>query len=328
VPTTATFIAAPPPPDLAEVVEFVWQLTIRIPRSGAIRYRLVRCASVDLLFPLVTSDGRGVRGAPATPLVFGAARTTHEVYFEGASLLTGIRIRAGHAARLLSAPLDRLNDRFALADTDIWQSARLDVASIAEARSAARLAATAAVRRLVSHSGRIHSPSLDVEPRVLAALAVLDAKPALVQRGVVRWLAREVGASPRTLERLFLTHVGVSPRRHVLLRRIARVASTLESNASDEPQRATRRTARTLSLVAHEMGFADHAHLTRQFRRIVGLLPSEYRLEASRAPIARLWVGMPADPALPLGTLVAADSPRSESAVETSTVHVRSAIAV
>jgi AraC-like DNA-binding protein len=215
-----------------------------------------------------------------------------------------------------------------LLDVSAWLSARREGSTEAETRSAARVAATAVTRQLVASSRSAGASMLEVDPRIAAALAFVDSARTLEPRGVVRRLAREVGASPRTLERLFLRHVGVSPRQYVLLRRVARVAAVLERDAVNEERRRTPGIRQTLSLVAHEMGFADHAHLTRSFRRIIGVRPSEYRIAAAREPIARLWVGMPPHPALPLGALVAAESSSGAPSTGTRTPIIGQAIAV
>ncbi|MGH7477886.1 MAG: AraC family transcriptional regulator [Longimicrobiales bacterium] len=86
-----------------------------------------------------------------------------------------------------------------------------------------------------------------------------------VGRSTVRELADEVGAHPVTVSRAFKAHYGCTIseyRRRVRLRRAA--ASIDEAS-------------RSLSRVAHAAGYADHAHLCREFRESTGLTPSEFR---------------------------------------------------
>jgi len=74
-------------------------------------------------------------------------------------------------------------------------------------------------------------------------------------------ISSEVALSPGRLAHLFSAQMGLPIRRYVLSLRL---------------RRAVQRMAREDSLtdVAHEVGFADSAHLSRTFRRMVGLAPS------------------------------------------------------
>jgi AraC family transcriptional regulator len=91
----------------------------------------------------------------------------------------------------------------------------------------------------------------------------LDDQP---EAGVtVRELASMAGVHPVSVSRSFRRHYGhtiTEYRRRARLRRAA--ASIARSRVS-------------LSRSAHEAGYADHAHLCREFRRALGLTPSEFR---------------------------------------------------
>jgi len=79
-------------------------------------------------------------------------------------------------------------------------------------------------------------------------------------------IAEQVHVSERTLQRLFRRYVGASPlwvlRRH----RLQDAVTTLDAGQG-----------RDLSALAAELGFADHAHFTRAFTRVIGVPPSHYR---------------------------------------------------
>jgi AraC-like DNA-binding protein len=151
----------------------------------------------------------------------------------------------------------------------------------------------AAARRLVA---RAHALP---DRRVRAALHLLDAAatdagdPAEEGAPHLTRVCRAVGVSRRTLERLFADHVGFAPRTYQRLRRAGAVAEALEREAP-----ARRRGALMLTDLAHRFGYADHAHMTREFRRIMGVTPSAYRREALEAPLAR----QVAEPALERST--------------------------
>jgi AraC-like DNA-binding protein len=80
----------------------------------------------------------------------------------------------------------------------------------------------------------------------------------------VERLAHESAASPRNLGRLFDAWVGISPKRFA---RIVRVQAVLRL-LMEEP-------GRDLTGLAAQLGFADHAHLTREIRTLTGAPPSE-----------------------------------------------------
>lgn len=103
-------------------------------------------------------------------------------------------------------------------------------------------------------------------PRVSSA--VLRAKAMIDEAPDRRWslpaLARASGASPFHLCRAFGRQVGASPYAYALQRRVASARERLAG-------------PKTISRVAHELGFADQSHLTRLFLRVFGLTPGEYR---------------------------------------------------
>ncbi|MFF8676272.1 DUF6597 domain-containing transcriptional factor [Streptomyces sp. NPDC015237] len=84
--------------------------------------------------------------------------------------------------------------------------------------------------------------------------------------------ARAEGMSVRAVQRLFATHVGVSPK-WVILR--YRIHEALE--------RAGTRTGIDWAALAAELGYADQAHLVRDFTATVGVPPTAYAAETDPA---------------------------------------------
>lgn len=100
-----------------------------------------------------------------------------------------------------------------------------------------------------------------------------DARLALQERptiGLVE-LARTIGSSPHHLSRLFGTATGMSVTAY---RRRLRVQQALDRLAQGE---------RDLAALASELGFADHAHLTRTVRSATGDTPAQLRRTLARA---------------------------------------------
>jgi AraC-like DNA-binding protein len=78
-------------------------------------------------------------------------------------------------------------------------------------------------------------------------------------------LARTAELSPYHFARSFKQSEGVTPHGYVLERRIVKARELLT------------RTARPLSDIALEVGFADQSHFARRFRQAVGVSPGQYR---------------------------------------------------
>ncbi|MGD9803313.1 MAG: helix-turn-helix domain-containing protein [Hyphomicrobiaceae bacterium] len=96
----------------------------------------------------------------------------------------------------------------------------------------------------------------------------LIAQTALVQsRGerTVTELASRQMMSTRTLHRRFTEATGLSPKRHLTLERFRRAVR-------DVPAPGTR-----LSELSDALGFADQAHMTREFQRHAGLSPGTFQ---------------------------------------------------
>jgi AraC-like DNA-binding protein len=79
-------------------------------------------------------------------------------------------------------------------------------------------------------------------------------------------LATELAVSARTLQRLARTFVGLTPSAMIRRRRLQDAADVVRRNPGAD-----------LATVAVEHGYADHAHLTREFRDVLGFTPSQYR---------------------------------------------------
>jgi len=85
----------------------------------------------------------------------------------------------------------------------------------------------------------------------------------------VAGLARDEGLSVRGLQRLFSAYVGVSPKWCILRYRIH---DALERAGTDVDW----------ATLAQELGYADQAHLVRDFTSTIGVSPTAYARADSR----------------------------------------------
>ncbi|MEV0087025.1 helix-turn-helix transcriptional regulator [Saccharopolyspora sp. NPDC050642] len=168
------------------------------------------------------------------------------------SRITGIRARPG-AARLLlgDIPATELRD-LQVDGVDCWgASIRYTVDRIREApEQAGRILEEFACSRL---------PEYRPDPALAAVVAALDSPAPLA----VPALADTLGLSERQLRRRVTAAVGYSPQTLAAVLRF---------------QRAARRGTGPggLAELAHAAGYADQAHLTREFRRLAGVTPGRY----------------------------------------------------
>lgn len=87
-------------------------------------------------------------------------------------------------------------------------------------------------------------------------------------RSVVRveQVARHLGVSVRAVQRLSRRHIGLPPLVVIRRYRLQEAAQRLR----EDPEV-------TIAQVAADLGYSDHAHLTSDFRRVLGFTPRSYR---------------------------------------------------
>ncbi|MCB1058192.1 MAG: AraC family transcriptional regulator [Acidobacteria bacterium] len=109
-----------------------------------------------------------------------------------------------------------------------------------------------------------HRPPVDPKTDLARRITQHAATDRSVTR--VEQLATEFGLTVRSLQRLFAEYVGISPKWVVQRYRLHEAAERI---AHDE--------VTDWAALALDLGYADQAHFIRDFRRLVGKTPSEYR---------------------------------------------------
>jgi AraC family transcriptional regulator len=102
-------------------------------------------------------------------------------------------------------------------------------------------------------------PDPSIEPRVARARAILGSAPD--RRLPLAEVAARVALSPSRLAHLLRAEMGMPARRYLLWLRLRDAVGALTYGGS-------------ITAAAHAAGFADAAHLTRTFRRMLGFTPS------------------------------------------------------
>ena len=107
--------------------------------------------------------------------------------------------------------------------------------------------------------------SAAIHPAVRRVLSYLQEPRAVFDGLTLKTLADIAGLSPSRFMHAFTESVGVPVRPYILWLRLQRAACDLMDGAS-------------VTSAAHRAGFADGAHLTRTFRRMLGATPTDLAL--------------------------------------------------
>ena len=245
-----TLVRHAPAPDLAAFVDWHW--IVRWDLRGKPPY-----ASEVLPYPSVN-----LAVGTHRPGLHGVCTTRFVAQLEGLGWTLGTKFRAGGFRAFLDRPVSELTDReLPLGELFGAAGARLDHAVHEAADDVARVGLVGAFLR-----ERVR-PSDDIRDAVrIVELAMRD-------RSVVRVdeLARRAGVSMRGLERLFRSHVGVSPKWAIRRFRVQEAA-----------ERAAAGTPPNWSAFAHELGYYDQAHFIRDFKAQVGRTPTSYVAQCAK----------------------------------------------
>jgi AraC-like DNA-binding protein len=122
---------------------------------------------------------------------------------------------------------------------------------------------------------RLFARTLSGREQVAALVSHITDDPRLRR---VDQLSASSGMTPRTLQRLFADYVGVSPK---WVMRRARLHEAAERADSGEPV--------DWALLASDLGYADQAHLTRDFTVTIGVPPSRYAAAPLPGSLTGTW---------------------------------------
>jgi AraC-like DNA-binding protein len=249
------YVARPPTPRLAKLVEYVWA------SQGApahAKERVVPTGTLELCVSLVEGKGRIYdtagrdRWFSGGALVSGAYRRPFTFDTHENASVVGVHFRAGYAGVVLGVPPGELIDRHVDLEA-LWgrRARQLGERLCAATTTHQRFAILEA--ELASRLDERH-----LHPAVTYALDGL-ARPEVR----VGDIAKGASLSQRRLIELFTATVGLTPKRFGRVLRFHRATALARSAAFDWTR------------VAHECGYYDQAHLIRDFRELAEVRPSD-----------------------------------------------------
>ncbi|MGI8450149.1 MAG: helix-turn-helix domain-containing protein [Streptosporangiaceae bacterium] len=195
--------------------------------------------------------------------LYGVARGLSTRVLAGQGWTVAAMTRPGGLGAFISGSAAEFTDR----TVPLGQALGTDEAALlrqvaAEPDEAARVALlAAALEQAVDPQRRL--PAAEV-----AGVARLAEEDRAVQR--LGGLCERAGTGPRTLQRMFLQYAGVSPT--WVIRRY-RLLEAAESVREGKPV--------SWAGIAAGLGYADQAHLTRDFRAAIGQTPAAYAASQS-----------------------------------------------
>ena len=259
------------------------------PDLAATRFRLARYQPSDPLAPFVEYywiprwDLRGEPPHAQTILphpnvhlvfeasgagIFGVDRRLFTRSLSGLGLAFGVRFLAGCFRPFWQAPISQLTDRVVPAARLFGPQAEKTRQAImrVSAGSADSADSAEADAWMIGYAETLLcsvQPERDpVAEQVAALVSRITADPGLRR---VDQLAAASGMTARSLQRLFADYVGVSPK---WVMRRARLHEAAERADSGEPV--------DWASLAADLGYADQAHLTRDFTATIGISPTRY----------------------------------------------------
>jgi AraC-like DNA-binding protein len=256
---TARFPAGPA---LEPWVEYLWTVDWHLGDAAPVETRVISFPALHLTAEAGTAgEVRHGHPMPAT-LLHGAVSRVFRVRLSGTGWVTGARFRPDGAHPWSRTEAAALRDR-AVPTATLPGPLPADLHSaLTGLPPAARAAAFAAA--LAGH--RPHEAGQD--PALAALVARMQADAELVR---VEQLVGLAGCSVRTLQRRFRRHLGVSPKWVLARFRLQEAALALEQDPEVD-----------LAALAVRLGWYDQAHLTNDFRRMLGETPGRYASRAVR----------------------------------------------
>jgi AraC-like DNA-binding protein len=258
------FARSPPGPVLEGLVEWFWSVAWELPPGASHDQEVLTHPAGN--FSIGTLDDAGVPLDPPEGRVYGVMTRISRRHLTAAGWTVAARTSVGGLGALIDGPARSIND----ARRPLDALPGLDAAAVIADVSALATndERTTRLRDALSAMAERRDPALVAEARGVVAVA----KQAELDRSVRRvdQLAAAAGVSVRSLQRLFDLHVGVSPAFVIRRWRVIEAAETARHAAERGDE------WRGWAAVAADLGYADQAHLVRDFRRHLGVSPAAY----------------------------------------------------
>ncbi len=168
----------------------------------------------------------------------------------------GIRFNPGGASSFFTHPLYELTDTITHLHSNDKDFLRLmydDIEQLSTLREK--------ILKIEGWLKKIYQPQQENTLLTQASLKMIASRKGVLS---IASLAREMFISQRQLERLFKKQVGISPKTYARLQQVRQARKVLKANTG------------LLADVGYQTGFYDQSHFIREFKKVVGITPTQY----------------------------------------------------
>lgn len=246
-----------PDPAVRDVVDTYWHVRWRLDEGEVVDQTIVDLPAVTLT--VETGD------VPAGLVVTGLHRRAWQRRITGSGDVFAVRLRPAGLAVLSALRPQDLADATVPLTEGVDEGLRTLLAGVATASTPQDRARAADA--LVADRLRENPPSA----AHLLANAVLDELRSRAYRRTGTPLAEHFAVSERTIQRALSATLGIGPKQAARRIRLQEVARAIAVHGDDD-----------LAGIAVQLGYADQAHLTSDFRAATGLTPGAYRRQLRR----------------------------------------------
>ena len=235
-----------PSEPLAFFVDYYWIVRWDLRGQPPYEQTILPHPNVNLVFE---ASGAGI---------YGVDRSLFARRLSGQGKALGVRFRAGCFRPFWGAPISQLSDR-------VVPGVRV-FGPLAEKTRVAIMSADTDGEMVGGAESLLFSCLPEPDPvasQVAELVSMINSNPSLRR---VDQLSAVSGLSVRSLQRLFGDYVGVSPK--WVMRRARLHEAALRADGGEPVDWAA---------LAIDLGYADQAHLTREFSATIGVPPSRYR---------------------------------------------------
>ena len=246
------------PPDLSELARRHWIPVWDLPEGESSTQEVLQYPVCLIVISNSYARFYGVQS--------GLSRTT----LSGTGWASGVMLQPAAGSLVLGGDVRTMTDRF------VDAREILDGALVAAVRSAMADPNDPECRRasaaVLDDALRAWLP---VDEEGLLVNAIVEAVETEPDIGQVAQVCQRFAITERSLQRLLRRRIGLSPKWLIQRRRLHEASERLRSGPGD------------LAGVAHDLGYADQAHFTRDFRLVTGMTPGAFarRFSGARPPV-------------------------------------------
>ncbi len=251
-----------PDPPLSSFVEFYWKGDFNTASEPLLSQLVVPNGYVELVIHLSEfhCDLFSARGWGQSPdyTVIGLYTRPYEVQFRSLVHVFGIRFKPEGIFNLFGIPASSFSERFEDMEAVLGSYFCEYCSKLRETNDTGQQIAL--TRSYLLKQLQKNHP----EQTYLNYAADIIREMNNIVR--IEELPGKVYISRRQLEREFMQKIGVTPKQYLRIARLNAINRYLQAN-----------TNQSLGALSYETGFSDQAHLTREFKSLVGVPPAKFR---------------------------------------------------